>query len=652
MKLRLKSLRLHYFKGAKNVSLEFNPDVNWIHGKNESGKTTVFDSIWWLFFGKDSQGRADFSIKTYDKNNEIIPKVDHEVEAAFSLNGTERVFRRVYKEVWDKKSDTLKTHTTDYYVDGFPKATKGDYDQEVSQLFTEEVFKLLTNPLYLYSGMKMGQRREIVSSLVPDISNEDVLSLLVKNWPKDRPSNSIDKLAEILAIQSNLDAIKLKAARDKKALKEEKESIPARIDEKMRDLPEELDWSELETVIADKKAELADIDKQILNATERARKINQEQIAKDNKIFELERQLATIEREAREKANNQNKEQDKDLDEAKSSLETQNSKLKQLRLELSDIESSIKKGNALIDESREEIKDLEAKRATLKSEFEAESAKVFKVEGDCHYCGSELATAPKFGPEKEQEFNEAKKTKLFAIRDKGAEFKKKIAEIQDRIDVVYANRLEELNTKKAEISAKIDDITSGIQTLQDHILELKARDRQALSWEDFLPGTHDVLKNQIKTLKEENKQPTEDVVSPILEQKKALTIAIEAIQKELAGKKQIEDAKKRIEELKDQERELANRIAEQEGLEYAIFEFSRTKMEQIENRINSKFSLIHWKMFERQMNGEDKEVCEAILKGVPFPDLNTAGKVQAGIDIVNTFSHHYDLFLPVFIENM
>jgi uncharacterized protein YhaN len=52
----LKSLKLVYFKGQKNLEVNFNPDITDISGANETGKTTLFDSFTWLLFGKDSTG--------------------------------------------------------------------------------------------------------------------------------------------------------------------------------------------------------------------------------------------------------------------------------------------------------------------------------------------------------------------------------------------------------------------------------------------------------------------------------------------------------------------------------------------------------------------------------------------------------------------
>jgi hypothetical protein len=78
---------------------------------------------------------------------------------------------------------------------------------------------------------------------------------------------------------------------------------------------------------------------------------------------------------------------------------------------------------------------------------------------------------------------------------------------------------------------------------------------------------------------------------------------------------------------------------------------TQEQIDKIEAAINDKFDLVSFKMFEVQINGNEKEICETIYKGVPFQDLNTAGKIQSGLDIINALSRHHETFLPIFIDN-
>ena len=45
------------------------------------------------------------------------------------------------------------------------------------------------------------------------------------------------------------------------------------------------------------------------------------------------------------------------------------------------------------------------------------------------------------------------------------------------------------------------------------------------------------------------------------------------------------------------------------------------------------------------------ECCDTLIKGVPFQDANNAAKINAGIDIINTLTDHYDITAPIFVDN-
>ena len=110
-------------------------------------------------------------------------------------------------------------------------------------------------------------------------------------------------------------------------------------------------------------------------------------------------------------------------------------------------------------------------------------------------------------------------------------------------------------------------------------------------------------------------------------------------------------AKNRIEELKKEERELANQIQEYEALKDMMENFTKEKITLLESTINEHFEVVNFKLFETQKNGGLKEVCYATVNGVPFSDLNSAMKINAGLDIIKTLMKFYDVQAPVFIDN-
>ena len=70
--IRLVKMRITNFKGQRYLEVDFDPNVTYIIGGNETGKTTIMDAFIWTMFGKDSLGRSDFNIKTLDSENHVL----------------------------------------------------------------------------------------------------------------------------------------------------------------------------------------------------------------------------------------------------------------------------------------------------------------------------------------------------------------------------------------------------------------------------------------------------------------------------------------------------------------------------------------------------------------------------------------------------
>ena len=73
--MELKKLEIKNFRGLKNYEIEFNRKVNILEGKNGSGKTTILESILWLFTGETvAFGRNVSRNKNVNNDEEIAVK--------------------------------------------------------------------------------------------------------------------------------------------------------------------------------------------------------------------------------------------------------------------------------------------------------------------------------------------------------------------------------------------------------------------------------------------------------------------------------------------------------------------------------------------------------------------------------------------------
>ena len=137
MKLTLKKLTLINFKGVKRRSFEFNEKETFIHGKNGSGKTSLYDAYLWCLFGKDHNGKSDHELKTYDGNGKTIPKQTCEVEIIFKTENGDVKLKRTYGENWVKPKtepeEVFKGNYSEYYLNDL-LVKKSEYDEHIHSL--------------------------------------------------------------------------------------------------------------------------------------------------------------------------------------------------------------------------------------------------------------------------------------------------------------------------------------------------------------------------------------------------------------------------------------------------------------------------------------------------------------------------------------
>jgi hypothetical protein len=130
-----------------------------------------------------------------------------------------------------------------------------------------------------------------------------------------------------------------------------------------------------------------------------------------------------------------------------------------------------------------------------------------------------------------------------------------------------------------------------------------------------------------------------------------LTDAITALEQAAARLEARKSGEKRIEELKAEERKLAAEFEELEQQLYLTEEFIRTKVRLLEDKINSKFKLARFKLFNTLVNGGIEECCETTFQGVPYSNLNNGARLNIGLDIINTLAEHFGFAPVVFIDN-
>lgn len=604
--MKLTKLELLNFKGLKSFTINLNGDVV-IRGDNATGKTTVFDSVCWLLFGKDSLDRADFEIKTLD-GGKPIHKVNHEVTGTFTLDeGGTVELKRVYREKYSSPRGgevTLTGHTTDYFVDGVPKKEK-EYKEMVSSLVDESIFKLITNPLYFNETYSWQNRRKLLIEICGDIDDAAVIN----SW------EDLKRLAELLDGRTVDDQRKVIASK-KTAINKELDMIPVRIDEAVRNKPE---------VMADKDKLISDIKTLStgIDEVEKQKAIIQNGFSsteKESKIRDINRQL---EAQKSKVLSDYHKQKQHLRGEYEASL----TKLKMVEVDRDRCADRR-------DELNKEI-DRESKRiATLQSEFDAFNAQQFNKES-CPTCGQSLPADKQAVLEAEFNTNKSKKLEEWKGLIESAVKLKGNYEEQQKI-----------------MASKIDSLTTEASQYND-AYNVKFKEYEAYSEPNLEDDSvYADLKAQLFLL-EIDDEPGADTeeLTKLDEELSSMKSKKSDLETELNKLKLIDDINHRILELENQQQKL---VAEKNALDEASFlmdEFIKAKVNMLEENINSRFKLARFKMFNVMLNGNIEECCETTYKGVPYRSMNNAARINVGLDIINALTSYYKVNAPVFIDN-
>lgn len=620
--MKLLELRLKNFKGIKAFELKTDGEDLRIYGQNASGKSSLFDAFLWLLFDKDSRDRADFEIKTLDKEGNPLHQLDHEVEAVFEMDDEETiVLRKVYKEKWTKKRgapvETFSGHEVSYYIDGVP-VKKSEYDSRISQIAQEKLFKLLTNPNYFSETMHWQERRKLLLEVCGDISDDEVISL----------NPELADLPKILGKRSRDDYQKIITAR-KRDINKALDDNRVRIDEVSHGLPDltsirdeqtiEAHLAQLAEQRAEKEAELAS-----LMAGGNRGAIKQQ-------IAEIDAQLLTIETEHRREVNQR-------IRDIQDNIQGCLDGIRQVERRLAIVTVNLKDNKRYIEQLDKRLEELRTKWhevATREPEI--------SVDEVCPTCGQSIP------PEKVEEarakamaeFNRKKAEELEAMADEG----KGKREERDK----SLTTIEELEEELQHLEATKKQLSEDQAGLNGDLAKAKATLKDYKGRQDY---------QGLMKQKEQLQQMLAGDMSSIEQEKARIEGEIAAIKqeeteafKEKALHEAFRNGQVRVQDLEAQQKELAAEYERLEREEWLIKQFIRTKANLLTDKINSKFKLARFKLFDIQVNGDLNEVCETTYGGVPWGSLNTGARINVGLDVINTLSEYYGFTPPIWVDN-
>lgn len=644
MKMMLKSLHLENFKGSKLLDVNFTGKTK-IKGQNASGKTTVFDAFTWLLFNKNSAGEEKFNVRPLDKDGKRIDNVEIKVAAVLDVDGKEVELSKVQKQNWVKKRGTdivtLQGNVNSFEIDGYPKS-EADFKAYVSGLAqSEDMFKMLTNPQY-FSSMKWKDQRDILMRLATDVSDVELAKTDAKYAP----------LIPELEKAPSTDDIRAKFSKALSEWKKKQAEIPVRIDEAEK--------SKVDVDVAEQELAKADLERQITGIAEQLKSASKVVDDLEQQKFELQFEINDCKRKANESLIKERRALEDRKDEA-------TRKFNDLHKKITILERGI-------GDKKRRIEALNGEKSELGEQYNAEITKAFdetpylfdeskwvfdENSTVCSLCGQKLPEDKIEQLKADFETRKAKAKADAADKLKAAKFS------FDNHKKVELNRISTLgNEKKAEVEAlkaEIVDAEKNFPELRKQETEQTKIENECIKKLSELPEEADLSANEdyeALMKKEADLQAQIDSAranstdTSVLEQKKAeLETALEDAKAIIAQAAKNVEVDERIAELQAEQKEIGQKVADQEQMLYLLEEFIRFKLNKVSESINSHFKTVTFVLFKEQYNGGIKDCCECAVDGINYSDLNNGHRIVAGLDIIRSLSELYGVSVPIFVDN-
>ena len=610
--IRIKRLSLENFKCHKSLTMNFEGGNASIYGDNAAGKTSVYDALTWLLFGKDSRGNGEknIEIKPLDASGEVK---DHNaltaVEAVLLVNGEEITIRRTYEEVWStKRGSSVATYdgnTSKYYVDGVP-LKKNAFQSKVNELVDEDTFRLLTSVSHFADTISWQDRRAVLFQVAGVMDDQTILAT------DGRFAPLVEGMGRL-----SLEDYKKKLQAEKKGFVTSKTEIPARI-------------SECEKTIADVAGldfEKAKAEVDALNARLEGVSAQMMTIRNNNAIQQKQQEIQGVRLELAQ-------------------LEVENKTFRATQSAVAADVAALKAGASTLERHRRDkeaqivteerlVADWDNKITAARNEWIAVNGGVF-TGGTCPTCGQALPDDKL--AQAVAGFEAQKKVQLDSILRMAESYKVQKAATEGRITSLR----EQIATLDKDIQDQKQAIAEEEATVVT-IVDMPDYDQRKKEFHDRI----EKLTGELHDL-QNDAQAALDVLR---EQKLGIEGEIHQKQTIISKESLLAYSKERVEQLREEARNGAAALEAIEQMLFLMDEYSRYKTSFVEDSINGLFRIARFRLFREQANGGVEERCDVVHDGVPYISVNSGMKINLGIDIINTLSAAYGVRVPLFIDN-
>ena len=561
---------------------------------------------------------------------ETLRRTDATVECRLDVDGQQNTLRRSLREVWSKPrgatEPVFKGNETEYTINDVPKKMS-EFDAWVAEhLAPADVFRMLTDAGY-FPRLKWEKQREKLFELAGGVDEAAVKA-------------SVDGLADLLARLSDksLEDYKRELAARKRKLRKALEEIPARSDQTRLMIPTTDARDVWERKLADVDARLAALNREAADfaARERARGAEARRRVEEVEALKtrMARRTAELKRAAIEEAERQN--------EGRRQVEA---RLRDLKAADAEATRRLKDAKGEVDELARRINQKETECERLRAEWSAESARPYTGDTVCPHC---LQALPEeMQRDNRSRFEESKRERLSEIQAAGNRTKAEIAELEKEMAAAEA--------RVDKAAAEVFEAEKRAETLREELAEMPA----AIAPAAVDPMADEAYRAMAEELAAMEADAPQTLPASEPNGGEAITARLAALNKERdaarAGLQLCDTAdslRAEIRRLDEEARTLAQQLSDVDRDEDTMRRYTRARIETLEQRVNSLFRTVRFRLFEYTNEGGEVDTCVPLVgaDGVPYPVANTAAQVWAGLEIIRVLRQHAGVSAPVFVD--
>lgn len=644
MKVEVKKISLENYKKFPSKSVDLFPRTE-ISGRNREGKSTLQDAYLDVLTGKMANGTEPTSVRRKENGVEV-PKVDVVRELTLSIDGKEKVIRKITKQKWRKprgqSEEVFDGNETSYEIDGFPAKSK-DYTEFIQSIAEPSTLLMCSNPKPFLDTLQKStaESRKVLEKM----SGFDIAQFMEEN-----PQYAhVEEITKGHSVEDTLKKLR-------KELNEQKKKVDAK--------NTEIAYETNRSVEAEDTSSL-EFKKQELNA-ELSKLEEQEQILEDSaKGYDsLSYEICGLKSSRDGLVSKVDKElKDKKAaimnmyyDLAKNKIEKESA----IRILGTELDNHIRAGQqakADLDRARQDyprIKEKEWNDSRLKA-IEAETFN--DSDTICPTCGQELPEEQI--AELKASFEEKKKFRIETelTQKKNWESAKQnqlkgICDLGNSASAKLKKANEEINKLQSEISAAQDEVaelTKQIEEEQSKFTELP-ESVDMTNDEEYLAVTARIaeLEEKLKSFDDVpgKKQELRMQISNVMKRISNVDADIKIAQAAVVEKE------KRVAELNEELKSLGQVQADIEKNIDTVLNFSIQKNKALAEKINPYFKHFQFSFLDYTIDGNPVETCKMICNGVNYFDgLNYSDKILCDIDLLRGLQALNDLNLPIFVDN-